>query len=254
MSSKRVFTKLAAKTHMPFFSDGTIIFCMNEVPARLQTMPDAPETTSDYRPWRIYRADWATKSIHPVHTTMPDNAVLCNPMFFKENNQLQVSFIAGIPHPGGLSYRLYEMHGSDWDTLSDPRKVGEQFARTGFVSPRHFCLGGEHTLDLMDRLSHLRYRLTTSMQRIARVTFDPRQPSRLLVTGIRDERYKTIVYDIDTQETSEITGPAPAYKACLVGNRVVFSYRESTELEDFQLHVAPLELQPATETVTVTQI
>ncbi|HBT77678.1 MAG TPA: hypothetical protein DEB39_12325 [Planctomycetaceae bacterium] len=251
MSSKRVFGKLAAKTHMPFFSDGTIVFCMNEVPARLQTLPDMPEMTSEYRPWRIYRADWATRSLHPVRTDMPENAVLCNPMFFKENGELHLSFIAGVPHPGGLSYRLYEMHGADWETLSDPAPVADRFARTGFVSPRHFCLGGEHALDLMDRLSHQRYRVTTSMQRIARVTFDPRQPSRLLVTGARDELYKTLVHDLDTGETGEIIGPAPVYKACLVGNRVVFSYRESLELEDFQLHVAPLELRPATETVTV---
>ncbi len=254
MSSKRLFTKIAARTHMPFFSDGTIIFCMNEDPATLRTGTDGSEQETPYRPWRIFRADWTSKTIVPVRTTMPDKVVLCNPMFFRDKGDLHVSFIAGIPNSGGFAYHLYAMYGASWETLCDPVKVGDQFARTGFVSPRHFCLGGEQELNLMDRINHKRYRLMTSLDRIARITFDPQQPSRLLITGSSGDQYKTLIFDVDTDTVSQIVGPAPVYKACLVGNRVVFSYRESEEIEDFQLHVAPLELQPTSDSVSIEAI
>jgi hypothetical protein len=254
MSSKKVFSQLAARTHMPFYNDGTIVFCMNDVPAKLRTKIGLTEQESDYRPWQIFRADWATKSIAPVRTAMPENAVLCNPMFFKESNMLHVSFIAGIPNETGIPYRLYAMHGASWETLCDPTLVNEQFAWTGFVSPRHFCLGSERLINLLDRIDHKRYRLTTSLSSIARVTFDPQQPSRLLITGAKEEQYKTLLFDIDANTIHEIVGPAPVYKACLIGNRVVYSYRESEEIEDFQLHVAPLELQSSNEIVTVLSV
>lgn len=251
MSSKRVFSKLTAKTHMPFFNDGTLIFCMNETPAFLPKSPDDHSQATAYRPWRLYRADWATKTIVPVPTFLPDGAVLCNPTFFKEGNELQVSFIGGLPSPDGFNYRLYAMRGSSWETLGEPARVSEQFARTGFVSPRHFCLGGDRTLRLFDRLSRFRFTLTTTFDGIARATFDPQQPSRLLITGASDGTYKTLLYDVDADTVRQIVGTAPVYKACLVGNRVVFSYRESEEIEDFQLHVAPLELQPTSDSVSL---
>lgn len=251
MSSKRVFSKLAARTHMPFYNDGMIVFCMNEVPAKLRTRAGLTEQESDYRPWQIFRADWTTKSIFPVRCSMPQDAVLCNPMFFKESNLLHVSFIAGIPHEARFQYRLYAMHGATWDTLCDSAPVSPQFARTGFVSPRHFCLGSDHELELLDRVDHRRYRLTTSLDNIARVTFDPQEPSRLLITGADEGHFKTLIFDTATGSIHEIVGPAPVYKACLVGNRVIYSYRESEEIEDFQLHIAPLELQPTTDSVSL---
>ncbi|MCL2744620.1 MAG: hypothetical protein FWE67_12280 [Planctomycetaceae bacterium] len=248
MSFKRVFSKIAARTHMPFYSGGMLVFCMNESPAVLRTKT---EQESEYRPWRIYRADWTTKSIVPVQAEMPDNAVLCNPMFFTESGMLNVSFIAGIPYEAGFRYKLYAMQGASWETLSSPVPVGEQSARTGFVSPRHFCLGGERMLNLLDKSSHQRYRLTVSLDAVARVTFDPQQPERLLITGNKSGLYKTLLFDTETKSVSEFSGPAPVYKACLVGNRIVFSYRESEEVEDFQLYAAPLVLQPSEETVSM---
>jgi hypothetical protein len=59
---------------------------------------------------------------------------------------------------------------------------------------------------------------------------------------------------VETQDVTEIRGPAPSYKACLVGNRIVFSYRESDEVEDYQIHIAPATFEPSSETVAMEKI
>jgi hypothetical protein len=65
------------------------------------------------------------------------------------------------------------------------------------------------------------------------------------------DQYRTLVYDIETNETLEIKGPAPTYKACLVGNRIIFAYKESEDVEDYQLCVAPLELETTEKSITI---
>jgi hypothetical protein len=191
-------------------------------------------------------------------TGLPDDFVLCNPTFYRQNNQsneLVASFIAGKPHEQGLDYHLYQMTGSSWTTLSPQQQIGEEYAQTGFVNQRLYCLGGAGFLTILDRQQGKRSRIVTSLDEISRAIYDPNAPGKLLITGA-DEwgEYCTLLFDIDTQEVKEIRGPAPSYKACLVGNRIVFSYRESDATEDYQLHVAPADFTETTHTVMMEQI
>lgn len=239
---------------MPFYSNDTIVFCVNDhvVSKRFGKNPGRNARPASFRAWKLAWADWKTKSIHPLETYFQDDAVLCNPMFYFEDGTLQVSFIVSIPTETGLDMRMYEMHGPSWNSLSEPNMVCEEFTRTGFLSPRHLCLGTEKSLKLLDKTNGDRFLLTTSLIGISRATFDPDRPERILITGSgQDGVFRTLVFDIETNETLEFTGPAPMYKACLVGNRVIFSYRESEEIEDYQLCIAPLALAESDETVTI---
>ena len=260
MQTKRVFSKLAQKTHMPFYSDGTLLFCLNDKPIRhkadkkVRQFLHKENLEVAYRPWKLARAEWASKKIHKINCPMPAEAILCNPTFYEENGILNVSFIAGIQNNGINQYHLYQMTGDSWDSLSQPQIVGRGPARTGFVNSRFFCLGSTRDLMLLDRQKHERFRLTTSLQEISRAIYDPENPTRLLITGRnQSNEYLTLLFNTETKEVQEIRGPAPCYKACLVGNRIVFSYRESEELEDYQIHVAPAIFNPTSETVQMVQ-
>jgi len=253
MKTQRLFNQIVQKTHMPFYNDGTLIFCTNQriVKKRFRSHDDAI-SDAEYRPWKLALADWKTKSIRNLDTGLPADVVHCNPMFHVENGVIRVSFIAGFPNDVAMHYLLYEMHGASWDTLSAPKKVSEEFTSMGFISARYICRGDARSLYLIDKQNGNRSRVNVPFDVLFRVTYDPDRPTRLLLTG-KDEydQYRTLVYDIDTQETLEIKGPAPTYKACLVGNRIVFAYRESADLEDYQLCVAPLVLEATDKVITL---
>ena len=258
MTTKRVFSQLAQKTHMPFYNDGMLIFCVNESVARRRVdskLQAAGQAETVYRPWKLAVAEWAGKQITPIDAGMPADAILCNPTFHRDSQELHVSFIAGVPFDDGLTYHLYEMFGDSWQNLSAPVQVGNEFAKTGFVSSIYYCLGGEKQLTLLDRRNHERFRLTTSLREISRAIYDPERPTRLLITGINAwGEFLTLLFDVETRDVTEIRGPAPSYKACLVGNRIVFSYRESDDVEDYQIHIAPATFEPSSETVEMEKI
>jgi len=238
---------------MPFYNDGTLIFCTSQriVKRRFGTRGD---TTSEieFRPWKLAYADWKTKAIRFLETGLPDDTIHCNPMFHTENGMLHVSFIAGIPHDVAMHYLLYEMHGSSWNSLSKPKSISEEFTSMGFVSPRYICSGNAHSLHLIDKTNGKRFRVNTSFDAIFRVTYDPDRQTRILVTGIDEhDQHRTLIYDIVSNETLEIKGPAPVYKACLVGNRIAFAHRESGGIEDYQLCVAPLVLEATEKVITL---
>jgi len=238
---------------MPFYNDGTLIFCTSQriVRKRFRTRGDLT-SEAEYRPWKLAYADWKTKAIRTLETGLPEDVVHCNPMFYVEQGILHVSFIAGFPNETAMNYLLYEMQGESWNSLSEPKKVLEEFTSMGFISPHHVCRGNAHSLSLIDKNKGNRFRVHTPFDALFRATYDPDRPMRLLITGLdEDDQYRTLLYDIDSNETLEIKGPAPTYKACLVGNRIVFAYRETEDVEDYQLCVAPLVLEPTDMEITL---
>lgn len=262
MNTKRVFQQLAQKTHMPFYNDGTIIFCVSDRVTRHKFIDNAAVarrfdtgTRNEYRPWKLAICDWTTKKIQPLEIGMPEDVVLCNPTFFQNNDGISVSFVAGKPHDQGLEYHLYQMKGDSWATLGEPQQIGEEYSQTGFVNSRLYCLGGAGFLTVLDQLKGERSRITTSLEEMSRAIYDPNAHGKLLITGVDEwDEYCTLLFDIDTKEVQEIRGPAPSYKACLVGNRIVFSYKESEETEDYQLHVAPAEFTETQHSVVMERI
>ena len=237
---------------MPFYNDGTLIFCTNQRIVRKRFGTKGTIRDTEYRPWKLAYADWKTKNIHSLPTGLPDDTVHCSPSFHVEDGILSVSFIAGVPNDVAINYLMYEMHGESWDTLSMPKKISEGFTSMGFISPRLVCHGSGRTLCVIDKKCRKRFRVNTSFDVLCRATYDPEHPARFIVTGMdEDYLYRTLIHDVDTNETLEIKGPAPTYKACLVGNQIVFSYRETEDVEDYQLCVAPLVLEATENAITL---
>jgi len=253
MKRQRLFNHIVQKTHMPFYHNGTLIFCTSQriVKKRFRTSGNSVSDT-EYRPWKLAYADWQTKTIRPLETGLPDDVVHCNPMFYIEDGILHVSFIAGFPNETAMNYLLYEMHGTSWNALSKPKNVLAEFSSMGFVSPHHLCHGDALSLYLFDKTNGNHFRINTSLDGTFRVTYDPDRPTRIIVTGMDEyDQYRTLVYDMESNETLEIKAPAPTYKACLVGNQIAFAYRESEEIEDYQLCVAPLVLEATEKMMTL---
>lgn len=250
MKAKQLFENAASKTHMPFVSGDTFLFCVSDRLAKR-----GPKGNADgvpFRPWNLARASMTRREIKPVDTGLPEDTVICSPAFYRENDLIHVSFIAGVPEEGAVRYNLYAMSGPSFDELSAPKAVSEQSARIGFVSPTHFCLGGRNRLTLLCRKTKRQQILTTSLHRIVRATFDASNPDRLLVTGIDDWGDRvTLLHNMTTDETREISVDGPIYKSSLDGERVVFAHRESEDVEDYQLRVSEYELIETPETVTV---
>lgn len=262
MNTKRVFQQPTQKTHMPFYNDGTIIFCVSDRVARHKFVDNTAfaqrfdaGARNEYRPWKLAACDWATRKIQHLEIGMPEDDVLCNPTFFQNNDGISVSFVAGKPHAQGLEYHLYQMKGDSWTSLGKPQQIGEEYAQTGFVNSRLYCLGGASYLTVLDQLKGERSRITTSLEEISRVIYDPNAPGKLLITGVDEwNEFCTLLFDIDTREVQDIRGPAPSYKACLVGNRIVFSHKESNEAEDYQLHIATAEFTETAHSVVMERI
>jgi len=253
MKTQRLFNQIAQKNHMPFYNDGTLIFCTNQriVKKRFGTKGS---TTRDveYRPWELAYADWKTKSIHSLPTGLPDDTVHCSPSFYWEDGILRISFIAGVPNDVAVNYLMYEMHGESWDSLSAPKKVSEEFTSMGFIGSRLVCRGTARSLYVFDKNCGIHFRFNAPFDALLRATCDPERPERFLVTGMdEDDQYRTLIYDIDTNETLEIKGPAPTYKACLVEDQIIFAHRETEDVEDYQLCVAPLVLEATKKMITL---
>ncbi len=255
MATTRVFSNLSQKTHMPFYNGNELLFCWNEEPVTklIGYHPEwkDPGRQMSYRPWRMAWADWTSKQITTIQTGMARDAILCNPTFFRKDQILTLTFTAGIPHANGFDYHLYQMTGESWESLSTPQQIGPPACRTGFVNSKFCCFGGSR-LDLIDRAFHVRYRITTSLLDVSRVSYDPNDHERLLLTGRNTEEvYTTLLFHTQTRELQEIITPANCYKACLVGSRLVFSNRESEELEDYQLHITSPEIGNSEEFVSI---
>ena len=237
MKPRKLFDNLAQKTHMPFYNDGELVFCINEqITAKHFGKRQGQEKPLQYRPWKIAHAEWGKKKISPVEVPLPDDAILCNPTFYKEDGLIFLSFVAGITDEDRIDYHLYQMFGPSWKELCEPVQLAEEHARTGFISPRHHCFGGLSFLTLFDRKVEQWSRLSTSLQQITRAIYDPVNPANLLLTGSNETGdFRTLRFNVDTGETLELKGPVPLYKSCLVNDKVVFSHRESDDLEDYHL-------------------
>jgi hypothetical protein len=238
---------------MPFYRDGTLIFCTSQqITQRQFRSSDTTVRDTEYRPWKLALADWETGAIRSLETGLPEDVIHCNPMFHVEDGVIRVSFIAGFPHEVAIHYLMYEMHGTSWDTLSEPQKVSEEFTCMGFISPRHICSGDTQTLYLTDKEDGSRFRVKTLFEAILRAAYDPDCPTRLIITGMDEcDQYRTVIYDTVSHETLEINGPAPTYKACLVGNRIAFARRETEDIEDYQLCTAPFVLEATDKAITL---
>ncbi len=263
MKAKKLFPKLAAKTHMPFVSGDVIVFCQSSrllrrtQKGRFWDREGKPVENPEikYRPWDLAYVEVKRPKIRTIETGLPEDSILCSPAFFQKDGRVQFSFIGGVPEGDRLHFHLYSMSGPSFDQLSRAEKVGDRKTKVGFISPSHFCHGQGRSLVLLDRASKRQIRLTPTLERILRATFDPEAPHRILMTGINDWADRvTLLYDLKTERTEELRAEGSVYKSCLSGSEVIFANRESQDEEDYELRKAPVSLDPTLETVKVEQL
>jgi hypothetical protein len=265
--SEELFKEYPQKTHMPFFDERLLVFCAAGEPveqaftsggsiwetrkassALEQALGNVPRSrTVRYRAWKLHYAFWNDRRPQRLATGLPAHAVECNPAFYWEDGQCHVSFTGGTPEAERLVYHLYEMSGPAIDRLGPPRRVLDAPTTLGFVSPRYVCFGRGRDLVLREKRTNEQRILECPLAHVYRVAFRADQPEQLLLTGEdQDGQPRTLLYDLATDETFEVTTPEPVYKAGLCGDRIVFAQRLGGEFEDRQLRHGTYRLERCT--------
>jgi hypothetical protein len=263
---QKLFSGDLISTHMPFFDGtcllfshcagtlqyefncgGTIWRSIRANPALAARFSGLKRTQSVvYRPWKLGMCDWTDKRIQPLATGLPSGAIECSPSMYHDGNTVYVSFISGVPGAAGLTYRLHMMSGPDLAHLGAAEPVSSKPTWCGFVSPLHVCRGGGKSLELTEKASGERIRLTTSFQRIVRATFTAEDAANLIVTGIdKANTYRSIVYELETGAVSDIMAEGHVYKSSIHGDQIVCARQRSQAVDDRELLYGTFTLSPS---------
>jgi len=267
-AQQAVFSNSKVATNMPFFDGNTLIFCRSSgmmhanVPttgtiwkamrgnkALAQHFKDLPRSSRvTYRPWKLAYCDWNDRTVRPIATGIPANIPERSPSFYYEGGRIHLSFIAGIPTSAGFRYRLYTCSGPDLEHLDKPRSLAKPPLFFGFVSPHHICWGAGNVVQLAEKANGRSFKLTTSFYRVAGVTFLAEEPTKLLITGIlsRNHDPHTVLHDLSTGNTSDVSAGGPVYKSTLHGNHLIFAQKLSGDFEDRELRHGDCVLSPST--------
>jgi hypothetical protein len=259
-----VFSGKKIASHMPFFDGTTLVFCDSGTPKAInfehrgtiwksmrgnlklaERLKDLPKsTTVNYRAWKLAYCNWNDKIVHRIATGLPDEAIECSPAFYRENNHVHLSFIAGVPSDKGIFYKLYTTSGPDFSRLEAPQPQPYGVPFFGFVSPYHVCWGVRNLLYLKEKATGLMLRFKCDFARILRVTFCSETPSRLLITGVDTKyQFRTLLHDLSASTTQEVvsndkTGAVKdglVYKSSIYKNEIIHARRLGSGFEDREL-------------------
>ena len=266
-SPQPVFANHRMATNTPFFDGETLLFCQSAAPVqtsirttgsifqamrrnkvlaeKLKNLPREHPVT--YRAWKLAYSPWNDKTIHPIPTGLPGDVIERSPAFYREGDQIHLSFLSGMPTSAGFHYRLYTASGPDLEHLSTPRPLEKPPLFFGFVSPLHICWGAGNTVQLSEKTSGKTFRLQTSFYRVASVTFLAENPAQLLITGLLNKKFEcqTILHDLTTGQTSDLSAGGPVYKSSLHGKQLLFAQRSDDEFENRQLLQGEATLSPS---------
>ena len=272
MTAAKVFSQRKMKTHMPFATDATLLFCSAGRPIRQefecggtiwQRMKSNSRLKSHfkdlarkkvvvYRPWKLHFMSWSDQQPKRIETGLPASAVECSPAFYHANGTYFVSFIGGVPGRNAVGYHLYQMSGPTLDELQAATPVRSNPTFVGFLSEKYICYGRKGLIHLDDRAGGEQLRLRAPFARVLRVSFRTDEPEQLIMTGSSEEgEVVNLVYAVDTGETYEISSTESLYKPTLHDDQVVFAKKLSHDFEDRELWKAPFSLGPASLAVQV---
>ncbi len=265
--SKTVFPNIKGATNMPFFDGTTLTFCRSvgtakvKIPTtgtiwkrarrnrilaqQIKQLPKEQEVI--YRPWKLAYCNWNDKIVKPIVTGLPANRIEKSPVFYRERDQVHLSFISGIPTSAGFMYRLYTCSGPDLEHLSTPKPVAQEPLFFGFVSPHHLCTGTMRTIKLKERATGLSFKLRTSFYRVASVNFLADHPEQLVITGLIDKHFhsQSVIYDLGRSTVSLIATDASLYKATAFEDQVIFAQKQDSEFEERILCRSKYSLKPS---------
>jgi hypothetical protein len=182
--------------------------------------------------------------IYPIETGLPDNTVECSPSFYREGDKIYLSFVAATPSIKGLRYKLYLSSGPNFKKLHPAEQLSYRPLFFGFVSPSHTCWGTKSDLNVKEKASGNVFRIKTTFARIFRVTFLSELPSKLLITG-RDDKFcdRTVLYDLTTEQSFDITADGDVYKSTIYGELLIFAKKNGEDFENRKLLVGDYLLE-----------
>ena len=260
-----VFTSSTVATHMPFFDGSTLLFCQAGQPIERELInqgsihknllrnPVLAERLKNltrnqkinYRAWKLAFCNWEDRAIHPITTGLPANGIECSPAFYRDGGQVHLSFIGGVPSDRGFTYSLYSSSGSDLEHLEPAKPILRRTAFFGFISLDHICWGLRNKLTLTEKASGKVFQLKTNFIRIFRVTFVADNAGKLLITGSNDKhQYKTVLHDLETKNTSEVSAGGSVYKSSLNADCLVHAKQRKNGFEDRELYHGSYTLTP----------
>ena len=149
-------------THMPFASPGT------------DGKPEQFCCIRNEGLWKIYH--FTGRKWKRVKTGLPADATECGPCAEFADGRWQLSFIAG-GWEGDRRFRLYRMYGLNMEPMA------QTFADVGFARKDQVCWGyrrGPVIIREPGRTLTLNF---DGISYLYRVSFDPFQPNRLLISG-----------------------------------------------------------------------
>jgi hypothetical protein len=115
------------------------------------------------------------------------------------------------------------------------------------VSPHHVCWGIRSTVNLTEKVSGNILRFKTNFVSIRRVTFLAENPAKLLITGLDQARkYRTVLHDLSSGATSDVSAEGPVYKSTLSGERIVHTELRRDGFENRELCHGNYTLSPST--------
>ena len=251
---------------MPFFDGTTLVFCQAGTPLektivnkgtiwknmrhnsvlaeRFKNLPRSQKL--HYRAWKLAYCNWNDKIIHPIETGLPEDGIECSPSFYQEGGQVYLSFIGGAPSDIGLNYRLYVSSGPDLEHLEPAKLLPNRPTFFGFVSPYHVCWGVGDTLALTEKGSENNLQFKSNFARILRVTFLSVDPAKLLITGVDKRRqYRTVLHDLSTGNTSDVSAEGAVYKSSIHEDRVIFAKTIGSGIENRELYHGGYALLPS---------
>ena len=235
MPPKKVFENAQFKSHMPFFDGKTLVFCRSDHVALRRCRPDDPmwikmhkeqslrgetilpgfHNRLSYRLWKLAYCQWNNRKPHRLETGLPEDTVECSPTFYRQRNEIHVSFIAGVLTDNQIRYHLYHMSGPSFNRLSQAEPAVEETALFGFISPRYLCFGDDNIFSVRDRSSGEERLLHFPLPMVTRVSYCAEDLDKLAISG-KDEHGKriTLLHQLDSEETTEVRVAGPVYKSC----------------------------------------
>jgi len=261
-----VFSRGSFRSHMPFFDGETLLFCRSDDAVQQEfrhggslwrrlprdrrlreQFKNVPQTVSlTYRSWKLHYCSWKDRQPQRLETGLGPNAIECSPAFYRENDEVHVSFIGGLPTAKRFVYHLCTMSGPSLEELAPAQQVAPLETSIGFVSPLYVCFGGR-TLLVQERDSGAQHRVSVPVDHLYRATFRADDPHSLIFTGLhKNGEPQTWLFDMKSKETSQVISDIPVYKSTLFKDQLITAVKEGDGIENRQLKSGSYTLEKLT--------
>lgn len=221
----------------------------------------APDPAHDFQPrefccimidekWKIHQ--FVNLSWVRVNTGLPEDATECSPAAECINGVWHLTFIAGGAESSRL-FRLYHICDLDNHTAAIPVCPAD----VGFIQKNRLVYADRHGLVTIESPGNTMSFQFTDVEFLYRVTYDPFDPNRLLISGmLNNGDVFSRIYNFMTGDLwSLVADGVAAYKAVFWRDQCFYALRAGSQFEDRKIVQAErvrVTLLDANDLVTIT--